>query len=114
SIPLIFFLDFAFGEWILNSDTGKRERQVTYKTINQSALGTHTIFCREKQTLEVEKPHLMYIINTEIYNEGMKYTDAFYVATRFCLVQYDAQHSSLRVTAETRYIKNVNGFIKSN
>ncbi|CAF4291049.1 unnamed protein product, partial [Rotaria sp. Silwood2] len=106
-------LDFAFGEWILNSDTGKRERQVTYKTINQSALGTHTIFCREKQTLEVEKPHLMYIINTEIYNEGMKYTDAFYVATRFCLVQYDAQHSSLRVTAETRYIKNVNGFIKT-
>ncbi|CAF1025742.1 unnamed protein product [Rotaria magnacalcarata] len=106
-------LDYTFGEWILNSDTGKKERQVTYKTINQSTLGTHTIFCREKQILEVEKPHLMYILNTEIYNEGMKYTDAFYVTTRFCMVQYDAQHSSLRVTAETQYVKNVNGLIKT-
>jgi hypothetical protein len=43
----------------------------------------------------------------------MKYTDAFYVATRFCMIQRDSEHSSLRITAEIRYIKNVNGFIKS-
>ncbi|CAF4811660.1 unnamed protein product, partial [Rotaria sp. Silwood1] len=106
-------LDYTYGEWILNIDTGKRERQVTYKTVNQSALGTNTLFCREKQILEVEKPHLMYILNTEIYNEGMRYTDAFYVTTRFCMIQYDAEHSSLRITAEMRYIKHINGFIKT-
>jgi hypothetical protein len=43
----------------------------------------------------------------------MKYTDAFYVATRFCMTQRDAEHCSLRVTAEVKYIKNVNSFIKS-
>ncbi|CAF2519216.1 unnamed protein product [Rotaria sp. Silwood2] len=105
--------DYTFGVWNLNTETGKRERQVSYKTISQSVLGTNTLFCREKQILEVEKPHFMYILNTEVYNEGMRYTDTFYVATRFCMVQYDADHSSLRVTAEIRYIKNVNGFIRT-
>jgi hypothetical protein len=103
---------------------------VTYNTITQSILGTNALTCREKQVyffdliflklrcfvqiLEVEKPHSMYILSCEVYNEGMKYTDAFYVATRFCMVQRDSEHSSLRVTGEIRYVKNVNGFIKSN
>ncbi|CAF1135138.1 unnamed protein product [Rotaria sp. Silwood1] len=106
-------IDYTFGEWILNTDTGKRERLVTYKTVSQSVLGTSMLSCREKQTLEVEKPHLMYILNTEVYNEGIRYTDTFYVATRFCMIQYDAEHSSLRITAEMRYIKHINGFIKT-
>jgi hypothetical protein len=62
--------------------------------------------------LEVEKPHLIYVLSSEVYNEGMKYTDAFYVATRFCMTQRDAEHSSLKVTAEIKYIKNVNGIVK--
>ncbi|CAF1068996.1 unnamed protein product [Rotaria sordida] len=106
-------LDYTFGEWNLNTETGKRERQVTYKTLHQSIIGTNTLSCREKQILEVEKPHLMYIVNTEVYNEGMKYTDAFYVATRFCAVKNDSEHSSLRITAEIKYIKSVNGFVRT-
>jgi hypothetical protein len=62
--------------------------------------------------MEVDNPHLMYVISTEVNNEGMKYTDAFYVATRFCMVQRDAGHSSLRISAEIRYIKNVNGIAR--
>ncbi len=54
----------------------------------------------------------MYIINKEIYNEGVKYTDAFFLATRFCMFQRDAKHSSLRITSEVKYIKNVNGIAK--
>jgi hypothetical protein len=54
----------------------------------------------------------MYAVNTEVYNEGMRYTDAFYVATRFCMFQQDAQHSSLRISAEVRYVKNVNAIAK--
>ncbi|CAF3574836.1 unnamed protein product [Adineta steineri] len=105
--------EFTYGEWNSNNETNKRERQVTYKTVSQSILGTNTLTCREKQTLEVDKPHLMYVLSTEVYNEGMKYTDAFYVATKFCMVQCDSEHSSLRVTAEIRYIKSVYGFIKT-
>jgi len=54
----------------------------------------------------------MYVIRTEIYNEGVKYTDAFFVATQYCLFQLDAEHSSLRMSTELKYIKNVNGIIK--
>lgn len=43
----------------------------------------------------------------------MKYTDSFYVATKFCMIQKDAEYSSLKVTAEVKYIKNVYGLIKS-
>jgi hypothetical protein len=43
----------------------------------------------------------------------MKYTDAFYVATRFCMTQRDAEHCSLLATAEVRYVKNVNSIVKS-
>lgn len=54
----------------------------------------------------------MYVINTEVFNEGMRYTDAFFVATRFCMWQRDAKSSSLRITAEVRYVKSVNGIAK--
>ncbi|CAF0794972.1 unnamed protein product [Adineta steineri] len=106
-------IDFNLGEWHINNETGKRERQVTYKLLSQSILGTNTITCTEKQTIEVEIPHSVYVINTDVYNEGVKYTDSFYVASRYCMYQRDAKHSSLRISAEIKYIKSVNGFIKS-
>ncbi|CAF0932319.1 unnamed protein product [Adineta ricciae] len=105
--------DYVYGEWTVNPETGKRERIVTYKTINQSILGTNTLSCREKQTLLVEQPHVMYILKSEVYNEGVKYTDAFFVATQFCMTQRDAEHSSIKISAEINYIKSVNGFVKS-
>ncbi len=46
---MIFFSDYNYGEWHLNKDTGHRERQVTYKTVSQSILGTNSLLCREKQ-----------------------------------------------------------------
>ncbi len=41
--------DFNFGDWHINNETDKRERQVTYKTISQSVLGTNNVTCTEKQ-----------------------------------------------------------------
>ena len=64
------------------------------------------------QVIEVEKPRSLYVVNSDVYNEGMKYTDTFFVATRFCMFQRDAKHSFFRVTAEVKYVKNVNAIIK--
>lgn len=61
----------------------------------------------------MEKPGL-YVVSTEVTNEGMKYTDAFYVATKFCIIQRDAEQSLLRVSAEVRYVKSVNGIARGN
>lgn len=60
----------------------------------------------------MEKPGLLYVVSAEVFNEGMKYTDAFYVATRFCLFQHDAKRSHLRISAEVKYIKSVNGIAR--
>ncbi|CAM4778288.1 unnamed protein product [Rotaria magnacalcarata] len=107
------YLDYTFGEWTLNTTNRKRERTVTYGTINQSILGTNMIQCREKHILEEENPHSVYVVTTEAYSEGMKYADTFYVLTRYCLVQKDAEHSSLLICAEPKFIKYVIGFIKA-
>lgn len=63
--------------------------------------------------MKFEKTGSIYILYSEVYNEGIKYADTFYVATQFCMIQKDPEHSSLRTTAEIRYIKNVNSLIKS-
>jgi hypothetical protein len=52
------------------------------------------------------------VVSTEVHNEGMKYTDAFFVATRFCMVQRDAEHTALRISAEIKYVKSVNGIAR--
>ncbi|CAF0743886.1 unnamed protein product [Adineta ricciae] len=106
-------IDFSFGEWRLDSETGKRIRQFKYKTVTQSILGTNTITCTEKMIIESEIPHSLYVVSTGVYNEGVKYTDSFFVATRYCMFQRDAKHCQLRITAEVKYIKSVNAFIRS-
>ncbi|CAF4750939.1 unnamed protein product [Rotaria sp. Silwood1] len=106
-------LEYTIGEWYINNETGKRERQVTYKTITQSILGTNMLTCNEKQIIEAEKSHSIYVVRTDVYNEGMKYTDAFFVSTQFCILQRDIEHSSLRISAEINYIKNVNTIAKT-
>ncbi|CAF5194881.1 unnamed protein product, partial [Rotaria magnacalcarata] len=104
---------YAIGEWLVNRETGKRQRQVTYRAITQSILGTNTLFCTEKQTIEFEMSHSVYVVRTNVYNEGMKYTDAFFVATQFCLFQSDAEHCALRITAQIKYVKNVNAIART-
>ncbi|CAF1471422.1 unnamed protein product [Adineta ricciae] len=106
-------IDFSFGEWRLDSETGKRIRQFKYKTITQSILGTNTVTCTEKMIIESEIPHSLYVVSTGVYNEGVKYTDSFFVATRYCMYQRDAKHCQLRITAEVKYIKSVNAFVRS-
>ncbi|UJR14583.1 hypothetical protein I4U23_001578 [Adineta vaga] len=105
--------DFTMDEWRMNNDIGKQIRNVTYKTITQSILGTNTISCNEKQIMDTEVPHSLYVINTEVHNEGVKYTDAFFVATRYCMFQRNAKHSHLKITAEIKYLKSVNLVVKS-
>jgi len=53
-----------------------------------------------------------YIIDTEVRNEGIKYADAFFIASRYCLVQIGPNKSYLKVTCEVRYIKSLMMIIK--
>ncbi|CAF0821659.1 unnamed protein product [Didymodactylos carnosus] len=100
-------------EWTLNSVTNNRERVVTSKIPFVSVLGNSTISSTEKQIIRNERKHSYYIVDNEIYNAGVKFGDAFYVLLRYCLVQTSVSSSSLRITAEVRYLKSVLGFMKS-
>ena len=59
---------------------------------------------------EVTKSH--YIIDTEVRNQGIKYADTFFVASRYCLYQISPNRSHLRITCEVRYIKSLMIIIK--
>ncbi|CAF4230285.1 unnamed protein product, partial [Rotaria magnacalcarata] len=50
---------------------------------------------------------------TEVRNEGIKYADAFFVASRYCLVQLGLNKSHLKVTCEVRYVRSLMIIIKS-
>jgi hypothetical protein len=60
---------------------------------------------------ELSKSH--YVIDTEVRNEGIKYADSFFVASRYCLIQIAPNKSHLKVTCEVRYVKSLMAIIKS-
>ena len=48
-VIFLYTVDFNYGKWILNKDTGCRERLVTYRTVTQALIGSNALTCREKQ-----------------------------------------------------------------
>ncbi|CAM4955135.1 unnamed protein product [Rotaria socialis] len=105
--------DFRASEWQVNSETGKRERLCTYRVIVSAVIGSTTVISNEKQVIDCELAKSHFVLDTEIRNEGIKYADAFYVASRYCLVQIGPNKSHLKVTCEVRYVKSLMAIIKT-
>jgi hypothetical protein len=59
-----------------------------------------------------EVPGSHYILESEVCNEGVKFSDTFSLFLRYCLVQTSVTTSNLRVTAQVRFSKPVNAFFK--
>ena len=57
-------------------------------------------------------PGSHYMVETEVSNEGVKFSDTFSLTIRFCLVQTSITTTKLCVTAHIVYNKPVIGFIK--
>ncbi|CAF0931903.1 unnamed protein product [Adineta steineri] len=107
------FYDDTATEWSKNEITNNRERILTYKVPYESTLiGKSTIVTREKQTLFHEIPGSHYMLETEVSNEGVRYSDTFSLTMRYCLVQMSSTTTNLRVTAQITYTKALNRFIK--
>ncbi|CAM4812951.1 unnamed protein product, partial [Rotaria magnacalcarata] len=92
--------DFHTDEWKINEKTGKRERVCTYKVSVTAVFGETTICSNEKQVVICELSKSHYIVDTEVRNEGIKYANAFFVASRYCLVQLGLNKSHLKVICE--------------
>ncbi|CAF0821961.1 unnamed protein product [Rotaria sp. Silwood1] len=105
--------DDTATEWAMNEETKCQERVLTYKVPLESTLiGKGIISTREKQTILHKEPGSHYIVETEVFNEGVKYSDTFSLAIRYCIVQTSVTTTHLRVTAHVRFCKSLMGFIK--
>jgi len=97
----------------VNAQTGKRERTCTYKVTVTAVFGSTTVSSTEPQIIGCELSNSHYIVDTEVRNEGIKYADAFYVASRYCLIQTGRNKSHLKLTCEVKYVKSLMAIIKS-
>ncbi len=57
-------------------------------------------------------PGSHYIIEAEVCNEGVRYSDTFSLCIRYCLVQTSFTTTNLRVTALVRFSKPVNSLVR--
>ncbi|UJR07617.1 hypothetical protein I4U23_011906 [Adineta vaga] len=105
--------DFQASEWKMNDETGKRERLCTFKVTVSAVFGSTTICSNERQIIDCEQSKSHYILDTEVRNEGIKYADSFFVASRYCLIQIGPNKSHLKVTCEVRYVKSLMAIIKT-
>lgn len=107
------FYDESASEWMINESTNQQERTLKYKVPYESTfIGKGTIFTREKQSILQKISGSHYVLETEVYNEGVKFCDTFSLILRYCLVQTSLTTTNLRVTAQIIYNKSVNTFIK--
>ncbi|CAF0723444.1 unnamed protein product [Adineta ricciae] len=107
------FYDDTATEWAKNPATNYRERMLNYKVPYESTfIGKGTICTRERQILFHEVSGSHYMVETEVSNEGVKFSDTFSLIIRFCLVQTSITTTKLCVTAHIVYNKAVMGFIK--
>ncbi|CAF1235827.1 unnamed protein product [Rotaria magnacalcarata] len=105
--------DLTEGEWTRNEVTTYLERTLNYKVPFETTLmGKSTIITREKQTRVHDVPGSHFVIETEVSNEGVKFSDTFCLLIRFCIVQTSPTTTHLLVTARIHYVKSVNGIIK--
>ncbi|CAF2345077.1 unnamed protein product [Rotaria sp. Silwood2] len=105
--------DDTATEWTINEETECQERTLTYKVPLESTLiGKGIISTREKQKILHKQAGSHYVIEAEVFNNGVKYSDTFSLAIRYCIVQTSGTTTNLRISAHVRFCKSVIGFIK--
>ncbi|UJR28022.1 hypothetical protein I4U23_009281 [Adineta vaga] len=105
--------DDSATDWNVNEETKCRERILNFKLpYNSSLAGKGIITTREKQTLIYEVSGSHYVLETEVCNEGVKFSDTFCLCMRYCLVQTSITTTHFRVTAEVRFCKSMNSLMK--
>lgn len=101
-----------FNPWQTTED-GQR-RKLTYTVSINHAIGPkHSPTTEQQHCFQVSVPGKLYVIQTEVNNEGIPYGDSFYIANRYCMTRTSNMSSRLRVSSEVTYQKSVWGFVKN-
>ena len=62
---------------------------------------------------QYSKAGVIHVIDTEVVNAGVPYSDNFYVINRYCITRVAKNRTRLRITSQIKYRKNVWGLVKS-
>ncbi|CAF4803845.1 unnamed protein product, partial [Rotaria sp. Silwood2] len=90
--------------WTINEETDCQEPTLTYKVPLESTLiGKGIISTREKQKILHKQAGSHYVIEAEVFNNGVKYSDTFSLAIRYCIVQTSGTTTNLRISAHVRF-----------
>lgn len=65
------------------------------------------------QRIIEQRPTVLHIVESEVFNEGVQYSDCFSLTLRYCLFRISANQTRFRVTAQVSFIKSLNSVIKS-
>lgn len=63
--------------------------------------------------LPCSKSGNLYAVDVETVNAGIPYADSFYVTVHYCLRKVSETHSSIHVTGQLKFKKNIWGLVKS-
>ena len=61
------------------------------------------VFLSHFQTILDEEAGSYHIIETEVFNQGVKFADSFSLSLRYCIVQTSSKSTNLRVTGVVRF-----------
>lgn len=104
--------DFVPSEWQYCSETGEKVRQMTYiialnLAIAKSARST------ESQKIIVGKEGEAYVIETDVSNQGVPYSESFSIKSHNCITKISKQQCRYRVFSSINYKKSVWGLVKT-
>lgn len=117
-----FYLDFHASRktsdltqtpWTHNPVDNSKTRVVNLTMSLGQTMGPKSCQVTERHTmLPCSKSGSLYAVNVETVNSGIPYADSFYVTAHYCLKKISDTHSSIHVTAQLKFKKNVWGLVK--
>ncbi|XP_020908813.1 protein Aster-B isoform X2 [Exaiptasia diaphana] len=104
--------DLVFHPWS-KTENGQL-RTITYTVALNYSIGPKSSPTTEIQHCEKGSiPGRLYMVQTEVNNEGIPYGDSFCVVNKFCMTKCSDTICRLRVTSEIKYKKSVWGFVRN-
>ncbi|XP_050300995.1 protein Aster-B-like [Anthonomus grandis grandis] len=117
-----FYIDFHASQktsdltqtpWTHNPLDNSKSRVVNLTMSLGQTMGPKTCQVTERHTmLPCSKSGSLYSVDVESVNAGIPYADSFYVTAHYCLKKVSETHTSIHVTGQLKFKKNVWGLVK--
>ncbi|XP_064394347.1 protein Aster-B-like [Halichondria panicea] len=105
--------NIVIGEWQSQSDSS-RERELSYTISLNYSFGPKFSHTTERQVYsKMCQPGIKHIVDADVVNHNIPYSDTFYVACRYCITRVANKQSRLRLTASIKFKKSCWGLVKN-